>query len=232
MASKQISEDPSFEQYLTRWSALYQNANYDTGLAGYFLRKSHEWCEAPFHKNTFFSKVLEVGAGTGEHIHHVAHGFDEYWMTDSNTSMLDRAMRDRPTSEQSRVLTAKEDAAHLSFPDSTFDRIVAAHILEHLPRPHEVLREWTRVLKPGGLLSIVLPCDPGLAWRVGRRFARQKFIDAGIDYDYWIAREHINSINNLVALLRWYFPVLEQSWLPLRVPSMDINLFYIAQVRV
>lgn len=230
---KRMREDPSQEEFFQRWSAIYQPANYGSGMAGYFLGKSHDWCEAPFGPGTSFPRVLEVGAGTGEHLHHVQHGFDEYWVTDANEVMLDRTPPYRLRSNQLRVVKARENAARLSFEDSGFDRVVAAHILEHLERPHEVLREWTRVLKAGGVLSIVLPCDPGVLWRLGRyASARKKFIDAGIDYDYWLAREHINPITNLVSLLRHYFPQLEESWLPFRVPLVDVNFFYIAHIRV
>jgi hypothetical protein len=47
-----------------------------------------------------------------------------------------------------------------------------------------------------------------------------------------MAREHVNPINNLVAFVRHYFPDVRDQWLPLRVPSMDLNLFYIAHIRV
>ena len=53
-----------------------------------------------------------------------------------------------------------------------------------------------------------------------------------MEYDYWMAREHINPINNLVALLRYYFPERQESWAPLRIPSMDLNLFYLAHLKV
>jgi ubiquinone/menaquinone biosynthesis C-methylase UbiE len=132
-----------------------------------------------------------------------------------------------------RIISKQQDAAHLSFEDAAFDRVIAAHVLEHLYRPHEVLREWCRVLRPGGVMSLVLPCDPGLAWRVGRYIgSRKKFVKAGIDYDYWMAREHVNPIHNLVSFIRYYFSNICEEWLPMRIPSVDLNLFYIAHVQV
>jgi phosphatidylethanolamine/phosphatidyl-N-methylethanolamine N-methyltransferase len=58
----------------------------------------------------------------------------------------------------------------LSVPSASFDRLIATHVLEHLPKPERVLREWARVVRPGGTLSLILPCDPGLARRLGRHF--------------------------------------------------------------
>lgn len=225
-----MKPDPDHGRYLDQWAQLYEANNYDQGLAGYFLAKSHEWSEQAFDALAYFPRVLEVGAGTGVHLRYVHHRFDEYWATDLNPPMLDKM----PAAEdpaRGKVIAAKEDASALSFPDATFDRVIAAHVLEHLYRPHLVLREWNRVLKPGGILTLVLPCDPGIGWRLGRyASARGRFIRAGFDYDYWMAREHVNPINVLVSFVRHYFPNVREQWRPLRVPSMDLNLFYIAHV--
>lgn len=50
-------------------------------------------------------------------------------------------------------------ASHIPFADNTFDIVHASHILEHIPwyQSQDVLREWTRVLKPGGRLEISVP---------------------------------------------------------------------------
>jgi len=225
-----MKPDPNYDTYLTQWAALYEGKNYDEGLAGYYLSKSHEWCERAFGPEVHLPRILEVGAGTGVHLRYIRHGFDEYVMTDLNTPFLDSAML--KVGSNRKVITQAEDATALSFVDQSFDRVIAAHVLEHLPNPHQVLREWLRVLKPGGTLSLVLPCDPGLAWRLGRAVgARGKFIKAGIEYDYWMAREHINAINNLVAFVRYYFKgSVKEFWRPMLVPSMDLNLFYIAHI--
>jgi SAM-dependent methyltransferase len=47
----------------------------------------------------------------------------------------------------------------LKFPDNTFDVIYASHVLEHIPWyvTERVLREWIRVLKPGGALEVWVP---------------------------------------------------------------------------
>jgi SAM-dependent methyltransferase len=50
-------------------------------------------------------------------------------------------------------------AGPLPFEDNTFDLIHASHILEHIPWQYseDVLKEWVRVLKPGGTLEIWVP---------------------------------------------------------------------------
>ena len=48
----------------------------------------------------------------------------------------------------------------LPFPDDYADEVHAYHLLEHLWRwkTADCLREWIRVLKPGGLLVLEMPC--------------------------------------------------------------------------
>ncbi|MCV2361817.1 class I SAM-dependent methyltransferase, partial [Paucibacter sp. TC2R-5] len=115
----------------------------------------------------------------------------------------------------------------LSYSDNAFDRLVATHVLEHIYQPHLVLKEWQRVLKHGGVLSVLIPTDPGLAWRLGRQLGpRKNSLKKGIDYDFIMAREHVNSCHNLVAILRHYFPGSKEGWWPLPIPSIDLNFFF------
>ena len=43
------------------------------------------------------------------------------------------------------------------FADGQFDCIYASHVLEHLNDPFAAVREWHRLLSPGGLLHIKVP---------------------------------------------------------------------------
>jgi hypothetical protein len=45
---------------------------------------------------------------------------------------------------------------------ATYDTLVARHILEHIQDPIAALKEWSRVLNPGGLMIIAVP-DQGLS---------------------------------------------------------------------
>ncbi len=109
---------------------------------------------------------------------------------------------------------------------------IVSHVLDHLPEPHAVMREWSRVVKPGGLISIALPCDPGVAWRLGRNFGprRANHAAGNRDYDYWMAREHINAIQNLFTFIDYYFPERRDAWFPFPFKSFDLNLIYVTNV--
>lgn len=50
------------------------------------------------------------------------------------------------------------DCTYLTgIPDETFFTVYASHVLEHLDHPITALREWWRVLHPGGNMIILVP---------------------------------------------------------------------------
>ena len=49
------------------------------------------------------------------------------------------------------------DTCNLPFKDETFDVVSAFHIVEHLPRPIDALKEYYRVLNVNGLLIMITP---------------------------------------------------------------------------
>ena len=55
------------------------------------------------------------------------------------------------------------DAAALPFQDRQFDALFAGEVIEHVPDVRESLREWRRVLKPGGVAIITTPNRERLA---------------------------------------------------------------------
>jgi phosphatidylethanolamine/phosphatidyl-N-methylethanolamine N-methyltransferase len=216
-------EDAAWLDWKDRFSSIYDQANYSSTIQSLVMNASHRLLERPFNSTVKFSRVLEVGAGTGKHLAHVRHQFDEYTISDMDPATIDVA---KSRNGDSRVVFAVQSAERLTYPDASFDRIVAAHVLEHIFPPHLAIKEWQRVLKPGGTLSIMIPTDPGVAWRIGRCLGpRRNHIAQGLAYDYIMAREHVNSCINLSAILDHYFPSGKKSWWPLILPSVDLNLF-------
>jgi SAM-dependent methyltransferase len=54
------------------------------------------------------------------------------------------------------------EATDLHFlPDGGYDFVLSSHMLEHSANPLQALREWLRLLKPGGALFLVLPHREG-----------------------------------------------------------------------
>lgn len=223
-----MKELPDFGYY---WANGYNEAVYGKGLMPFCIRKSHCLLESAFSSMDSFDTVLEIGAGLGQHISFVKHQYQTYKMVDANEEVVE-LLKKRSLTKAEAYLCSKE-SVQLPFKDCSIDRLIAAHVLEHLHHPEQVLREWDRVLKPNGVMSILLPCDPGVAWRMGRFIsARSRAHQNGLqEYDLFMALEHVNAINNLRAILKYYFPQLKEKWWPFYIPSMDINLFYAVHIR-
>jgi phosphatidylethanolamine/phosphatidyl-N-methylethanolamine N-methyltransferase len=225
-----MRSEPDFAEITGKCVEQYDAANYSKGMVGYVMRRGHEILDRTATYDTT-SSIIEVGAGSGVHLSFVKRPFGRYVLTDGSDDMLTRARAKH--AGRHNVEFQNENATSLSVADSSFDRLIATHVLEHLPEPHRVLREWSRVVQPGGTISLILPCDPGFAWRLGRQFGpRARSEIAGLPYDYFQAREHINPILNLTAFIDYYFDEVKCFWWPLRIPSSDMNLLYIAHIKV
>lgn len=83
------------------------------------------------------------------------------------------------------------DMRHLDYPDNIFDAPNLRHVLEHDVQLWECLAELRRVLKPGGLLYLEVPCVDCIPVR--RKGAR--YIKFWHDFHcYWFSRQSIRNI--------------------------------------
>jgi phosphatidylethanolamine/phosphatidyl-N-methylethanolamine N-methyltransferase len=226
-------EDKAWLEYREKFADVYDDSNYSSPLQALVMRASHRLAEREFGHQVHFDRVLEIGAGTGEHVPFVRHRFNEYTLTDLDPKTLHIAKNKLAGMSDRKIGFEAQAGDSLDYSDNTFDRVVATHVLEHMYQPHLVLKEWCRVLKDDGVLSILIPTDPGLAWRLGRHLGpRKNAIAQGIAYDYVMAREHVNSCNNLIAILRHYFPVANEAWWPFPLASIDLNLFFVFHAKI
>jgi ArsR family transcriptional regulator len=96
--------------------------------------------------------VLDLGTGTGRLLPMLAGQLDRVVAVDLSRSMLARARERLPAG---RVRFLRADAARLPVADSVVDGVVANMILHHIDQPSVLLREASRVLRPGGQAVIV-----------------------------------------------------------------------------
>ena len=100
------------------------------------------------------------------------------------------------------------DGFNLPFADETFDICLCSHVLEHVDRPHEMVKEINRVLKTGGIALIEFPnrlypvephgnllLVPYLPLRIARLYAR-------ILGSMWFISDEYRSRLNVLHLLK------------------------------
>jgi len=199
---------------------IYSNHLY-TGLNGLLMSHCHKQLEKTLPYGNY-KKILEIGAGSHPHYNYLKDKQCEYTILEKNIN--------KKLSKKFKYKTSKVNK--IPFKNNSFDRIIISHTLEHVPDPEKFIKEMMLKLKKGAILSISLPTDPGLLWRMGRLFnkiftLKKEFKFSPIEYDYMNAIEHINSIFNLINIIRYNYKdkIIEQ-FLPFRIKILDTNLFY------
>ncbi|KKT29467.1 hypothetical protein A3G55_00695 [Candidatus Giovannonibacteria bacterium RIFCSPLOWO2_12_FULL_44_25] len=167
-------------------------------------------------------KVLEIGAGLGEHIAYENLTDTEYYAVELLPDMAEVIKRRFP----GVTVIVGDCQKRLNFPDQYFDRVVAIHVLEHLPNLPAALNEISRLLKPTGEFRAVIPCEGGLTYALARRISARRIFEKRYrqSYDWCIKSEHINMAVEVLEELPHRFRVVKRSFFPLFVPSIQINL--------
>ena len=93
--------------------------------------------------------VLEVGVGTGINAT-LYPGNVTVTGIDVAQKMLEKAARRLASHKVRNVRLMQMDAAHLDFPDDSFDLVYAPYVISTASDPVAVAREMRRVCRPGG----------------------------------------------------------------------------------
>jgi SAM-dependent methyltransferase len=175
---------------------------------------------------TTFARTLEIGAGLGEHLTYER--LDDaqrrgYVALELRAEMAAEIARRHPD-----ILVRVGDCQRrIDFPDDHFDRVLAIHVLEHLPDLPAAVREAHRLCnKRHGRFQVVIPTEGGLAYGIARRISAQRFFVRRyrMSYRWLVEHEHINLPREILEVLAEQFTTEHSAYFPLRVPSVQLNL--------
>ena len=71
--------------------------------------------------------------------------------------LFDRCQYVSSDYKRTPLFSKQADLTALSFPDQTFDVVIAFHVLEHIADDRQALREIRRILSPNGILVVCVP---------------------------------------------------------------------------
>jgi SAM-dependent methyltransferase len=210
----------------------YEKIFYVNSAAGFATKLIHRALEKNLGRKNF-DNVLEIGGGEGFHVKYVKHNFAHYLLTDLDPRKL---VEDAELLfSEGKLTTKQEDASKLTFQNSQFDRIIFMCVLHHLDNPLSALEEARRVIKPGGLISIYLPCDPGIIYRFMRKiFTMRSAKKLGLDYEFINSLEHKNHFHALNLQISKVFKVdkTKGNYWPFHIANWNLNFYRVYQITV
>ncbi len=179
------------------------------------------------HSPPGFKTTLEIGAGLGEHLVYEKLTPEQtagYYCNEYRENMAAEIRRRFP-----KVQTVVGDCQRrMDFADGFFDRILAIHVLEHLPDLPACIRELHRLVnKQTGRLLIAIPTEGSTAYSLARKISAERVWNRHFDVDYaeFYKREHINVPHEILAELAPYFTIEQRSFFPLPfLPFVATNL--------
>ncbi|WP_298838515.1 class I SAM-dependent methyltransferase [uncultured Roseobacter sp.] len=162
-----------YDRQSERWHDIIDRNGFVAAYKSVFARVLRQ---PRYRQDTHAMRVLDAGVGTGA----MSSAFHAHIGKDFQLDAIDisSAMLQQATQRLGRqgivVQPKKGSVMELPYLDDTFDVVLAAHVIEHLPDPHRALQEMYRVLKPGGILicsvtrASLIGAYVQLIWRVHR----------------------------------------------------------------
>lgn len=223
MAGKWPKKLPDFTEEQIRISADFMDAHLhavQTSWYSFVENFNHGYPLRTYRPNI---STLEIGAGIGAHLAYEKLEQQQYTAVELLPDLARQIQEKYPN-----VTVINGDVQkRLPLPDSSFDRVLAVHVLEHLPDLPAALREIHRVIKPDGIFGIVIPCEGGLATHMARNISARPHFEKkyGQSYDWFINSQHINMPNEITEEMAPLFSKIHSRWYPLLIPSVNLNLF-------
>lgn len=159
MTAPRLEHDAANVAYFDRWAG-----GYDEGRIGPWFRYTQDLALGALDVRPA-SRVLDIGCGTGAAVLRVAAQVPagRACGVDISPAMITRARAKVPPALAGRVTFHCAPADALPSADAAFDRALCTNSFHHYPDPLQALREFARVLAPGGRL-VVLENAPDLSW--------------------------------------------------------------------
>jgi SAM-dependent methyltransferase len=101
--------------------------------------------------------ILDAGCGTGLNLRHLPAGSTGIDINPRNIELIRKRLPGHPVVEG--------DIEAMPFTDDSFGTVLCTEVLEHIPDPAAAIREFRRVLRPGGTLIGSVPARSAI-WKL------------------------------------------------------------------
>jgi hypothetical protein len=163
-------------------------------------------------------RILELGAGTLNHIQYEK-SFNVYDFVEPFTDLWNDSIMLSSTSGHYSDI---RDVPSVN----RYDRVLSVAVLEHLTDLPYIVSRSALLLDNSGIFQAGIPAEGGLLWGLawrcvtGPAYRRR----TGLDYGTLMRHEHVNTANEILAVIRHFFQNV-RTW---RFPLPHLHLsFYI-----
>jgi phosphatidylethanolamine/phosphatidyl-N-methylethanolamine N-methyltransferase len=211
----------------------YYEVNY-TGISKFLYFINHKLLDFGVNKK-YNRHIVEIGGGAHTHLEYMDTKFiDSYTIIDSSIF-------------QKKIYKLKKKYPNINFKfvnykkknpiKKKFTRMIASHSFEHFNNFESNFLKLLNLMNKESIISIALPCDPGLLWRFLQYFS---YLNQKKNYnwknfkekDLDDARDHITPVQNIYKIINYYFKSIKRIFFPLFIPIIEINIFLIIQVEL
>ena len=213
------SRKPLSNEYLRIYEEHYKDNREGKGLFNFLSSGMESWAHKIISKKKFEkSKILEVGAGTLNHLKYEK-SFSEYDIVEP----FKKLFNDNP--EKKKINAIYDSISKIE--NKQYDRIISIMTFEHLENLPEVVEKCHELLKEDGLMQIAIPCEGELAFKLGWKLTtgisfRLKY---GLDYSTIMSHEHLNTQKEILIVLKNFFNIRKFQRSPCILPLKNLSFY-------
>lgn len=192
----------------------------EQGLSRIVL-KLESWMHRRVSDGVTGGHLLEIGAGNLNHVPYLPEA-----CTYDAVEPFQELLEDGPHRLRARhVYTDVREIPHIV----NYDCIFSVAVLEHLTDLPFILARAGLLLREGGTFRAGFPSEGGLLWGLAWRLTTgiEYRLRRGLKYKSIMRHEHLNTANEILALLQHFFQQVEVSRFPL--PGKHLS-FYTAAI--
>jgi len=115
---------------------------------------------------------------------------------------------------------------NIPLPDGSQDFVVSSHVLEHFPNPIKALLEWDRLIRPDGIIFMIVPHRERTFDKHKARTSLQHLIEDFLNNNKAFHKnptghDHCWITEDILALVNWMIDTLQVKWEIAEVQDVD-----------